>query len=159
MNKKLYSLLALPLLLVGCAKTKKYSIHNEFQTNYLECGDYNLVLLYGSGDKEKSIPNPVVLEDKKASGFTTFTLYSDKECSNVIKEIKSDTNSCEIYNLYLQTEYYYKASCEGYESKVKSFVISDTKWRSLYVDGMSNFRDIGYLKTEDDKIDRMDIDE
>lgn len=148
MNKKIYSLLALPLLLVGCSKTKKYSIHNEFQTNYLESGDYNLALLYGSGDAEKSIPNPVILEDKKTSGKTTFTLYTDEECTNPVREIKSDTNTCEVYNLLLQTNYYYKVSCEGYESKVKSFVISDTKWRSLYVDGMSNFRDIGYLKTE-----------
>lgn len=118
-----------------------YSIHTGEQNKYLE-GDYALISLYAKGVEELSRPNPVTLTFDESYRGKTLLLSTDyyfKTYESYV--IESSTLS--IYNLYLNKIYYYKV-----DDKIYDFKILDMTLRNIYVDGLTNVRDLGGYETD-----------
>ena len=157
--KKLFLLIAVLLVsfsLFSCEQEEKeieivadetFSIHTELQTEYLANG-YDYISLYASGKEELSQPVPVTLtwEDKNVSSYTfKLSEFSDFSKCDTIETV--ETNSISIYNLKIHTLYYwcveYKVNDATEKTAVKTFVIENKIPRNLYVEGLTNVRDIG----------------
>lgn len=142
------------LLLIGCndklivngVEIEIYSIHTELQNEFLS-NDYNLITQYAKGDQELSRPNPVVLEwkdskDLKVDGKYKVLISKDYNFG-YNKVYYTETNSLNVYNLELNVIYYWKVVGTK-ESKIFGFRIDSlVPIRNLYIDGITNARDIG----------------
>lgn len=117
------------------------SFHTEAQENYLN-DEYKNFMLYAKGAEELSVPEPI-------------TLTADKNGSDYVVEISEredfgDSISCEIlngtaqvYNLKVNTTYYYRTKSDSYTGKTHSFITDSKAPRNLYVHGVTNVRDLG----------------
>lgn len=158
-SKKLLFLLLISFLLLitfGCKTTnsnelvadgiqiEKVSIHTDDQAEYLS-GNYGLALAYANGKQEKSYPKPVHLEWKD-EGNNEYTLYlsENSDLSNPMI-YKVNANKIDLYNLKLHTTYYYKVD----NSEIKGFTLTDEIIRNMYIDGLTNVRDLGGKKIGD----------
>ena len=67
----------------------------------------------------------------------------------------SGGTSIDVYNLKLNTTYYYQVTAYysggAFNSDIKSFKTEDSIIRNIYVDGVENVRDIGGYRIEDGK--------
>ena len=123
-----------------------FTIHTDLQAEYLT-KDYGLITQYAKGTEELSIPKPIVLEwnesnDLKVDGM--YNLYLTKGLFEDGVVYKTDKNSIEIYNLEINTVYSWKVIGNGNETKIKRFRIYCLNGvRNLYIDGITNARDIG----------------
>ncbi len=104
--------------------------------------------------EEDSIPNPAKFEFD-ADGFdenvSFYILLSESEDMSDAKETLCENNSCEIYNLYLEKNYFWKiiAKLDGKqiaESEMRCFTTSERTPRSIRAGGLSNVRDLGGYK-------------
>ena len=137
-------LIAFLMFFVSCKK-EKYEIksfHTDKQEEYL-CGDYKNYSAYANGTDELSIPLPIVLsaENKNAKKYV-LKISENKSLSNS-KEYESLLPDFEVYNLKINTAYFYKIICDDVEEEVKAFKIDSKGPRNLYIDGVTNARDIG----------------
>ena len=137
----------------SCAKKEellKFDIHTELQNKYLS-GPRDNATLYAKGLEELSYPNPVTLTWKGEDKTYVVTLSLDENFENS-KEYYTYTNKISIYNLYILKMYYYKV-LDGEEEIVNSkFVITSFGPGNMYVDGLSNCRDVGGWLLDDNKI-------
>ena len=145
-------LLAVIFLFVGCGEvsaptppepTATYSIHTEIQKGYLNDNAMN-IKVYADGTAEKSRPLPVTLD------FTG--IFDDIEKVELSKSFSFDTvttypvtdGKAEIYNLEIGTVYYYRTKLtDGSYGEIAAFATEDAAPRNLYVDGVTNVRDLG----------------
>lgn len=143
-------LFALSLSMVGCNNTTNYNLHTELQTTYLE-GEPNLISIYADGTKELSRPNAVTLEWNDFSD-KVYNVYISKN-ENFEGELAASYQTgdclCSIYNLEINETYYWYAFNEDGKTKVQSFTTESKAPRSLYVDGITNARDLGGYETLD----------
>lgn len=131
------------IFLFGCKKKNKnnpanneYSIHTTKQDKYLS-GDYNLISLYAKGKEELSKPEPVTLTlDESFIGKKL--MLSTTESFSLYDTFDVTTSSLDIYNLYINQTYFYKV-----DDIVKDFKVTDTMIRNIYIDGLTNVRDLG----------------
>ena len=140
MKKCLPLILLLGLLLVSCGGKDVRNFHTDDQQSYLD-GDYRNYAKYANGKEEKSIPLPITLE---AGNEKEITLSMDKDFKDS-KTYAVNDGVAKVYNLFSGTTYYYKVG-----NKTKSFVTSSGV-RNLYIDGVTNVRDIGSYTKEDGK--------
>ena len=158
MKKIFFSLLILlvSISLFSCKEEKEivinadqtFEIHTEFQKQSLS-GEYNLISLYAGGKAELSLPMPITLTwDKVETNNYIFSLSENEDFSGnffITKEL--DTNTITIYNLKIHTLYYWNIQyyVDGIltKSETKTLVIENTTPRNLYVEGLTNVRDIG----------------
>ena len=155
--KKLFYILLLLLVgvsVIGCEEEKereiiadsKFEIHTELQKEYLS-NDYDLISLYAGGTEELSRPLPITLTWEDA-GATEYTVLISED-SNFTKSFryKSTTNTIEVYNMKIHTLYYwyveYMVNDTLTKTNTKTFVIDNKTPRNLYIDGITNVRDIG----------------
>ncbi len=122
------------------------SIHTEKQAKYLE-KDYDSLPLGVKGKKELSRPNAVEFQWEYSGEKTDNTEYilnisENKDMSNPITYTVT-TDSASIYNLKIATKYYWTITIGDETSKIYDFDIDGTAPRNLYVDGITNVRDIG----------------
>lgn len=134
--------------------------HTEAQKQYL-AGDYTQINLYADATKELSRPEAVRLE---------WTATPEKEnapaVENYVVEIstKSDFSDSlifntkeeylEVYNLYIATDYYWRVTAELEDGKKSTsnpslFTTAEVAPRNIYVDGITNVRDLGGWETAD----------
>ena len=136
MKKVLLTLLLFltAIFMIGC-KEKPKDFHTKIQNNYLS-GDYKNATLYAVGDSELSIPSPITLSWKnKASSYTLEVKELGKD-NGLIIEV--DSSSADVYNLKANTTYEWFVNGEKQgEFKTVSGL------RNLYIDGLTNVRDIG----------------
>lgn len=135
---------------------KKVQIHTKLQDDFLS-DNYDRVTLYAYGQKELSRPEPVELKWethlKAEDGYSYIVNISEsKDMQNPIT-IKTEELSTSVYNLKIGTKYYWNvtADCEDLDtitSYVESFEIEDYGPRNLYVDGVTNVRDVGGWKID-----------
>ena len=147
MKKILLGIFAAALVLLSACSSKETvkDIHTEAQKSYL-ADAYTSFTKYAKGTGELSIPQPVELKFKGVSA--PYTVYiSENEDMSGAKEYASDTESAEIYNLKIGTKYYCYAAAGDKKTKVTSFETADIAPRNLYIDGVTNFRDVGGWKT------------
>ena len=136
---------------------KSVNLHSELQNEYLEYineenGEFDDIGLYARGITENSLPAPVHLEWTATAATTeiissyTVNLSENKDMSS---EYSIDTTETEldVFNLKIATTYYWTVTAylsDGYAtSGTAYFTTSYDGPRNLYVDGITNVRDIG----------------
>ena len=143
-------LFALSLSMVGCNKVTNYNLHTEDQTAYLE-GDPNLISLYASGREELSRPGVVTLDWDDFSNKTyNVSVSKNKNFEGELsKSYETGDSQCVLNNLEINETYYWYAFNDDGKTKVQSFTTNSHAPRSLYVDGITNARDLGGYETSD----------
>lgn len=126
-------------------------LHTEKQSKFLN-GKYRSAYLYANGTKEKSRPEPVEFRWAYAqaqAGVTQYTL-SISESPDMQNAMSCTTGeqSILVYNLKIATTYYWTVTADGLTSEVVQFSTADAAPRNLYVDGITNVRDLGGWMTE-----------
>lgn len=127
-------------------------LHSKKQNKYLT-GDCEKVPFGVKGEKELSHPEAVVFSwpsEENADGKTEYTVsISKSEDMKKAQTYSTTENSLSVYNLEIATDYYWTVSYDGETSDVKKFSTSSAAPRNIYVDGITNVRDIGGWVTED----------
>lgn len=139
---------------------EEVDFHTEAQKNYL-LGDLDNISAYAKGVAELSRPESVELSWKVTSTAETdltvkeYTLEiaADNDFSDCWRYRTQET-SYEVYNLQIATDYYWRVTSEfsdGTKSVSPLEVFSTTTIgpRNLYVDGITNVRDLGGWERED----------
>lgn len=145
-------LISLAIPFASCAKkvnTEALSIHTEKQEAYLNDSYVNFSK-YASGTDELSKPKPITIDipSDYLSGGSKLYVSENSDLSNSM-EYDVASNKIEIYNLKIATTYYYQIKNDSKTSETKSFKVDDKGPRNIYVDGVTNFRDVGGWKTSD----------
>lgn len=140
------SVVALVLcLLVSCSTTKESEIYNPHtvdQDKALE--DWKLTTLIAKGDEEKSRPVPYVIDGFSSGEKLVLISGSGEE-----RVIEIEDESVEIYNLLLGEYYSWTVfDNNGKSIKESEFTVSSLPPRNIYVDGITNVRDLGGWKRD-----------
>lgn len=127
--------------------------HTELQQSYLK-DDYSNINKYAKGTAELSRPEAVKFE-WEATPVTegvTVTQYAleistESDFGNSI-EYRTEEKYSEVYNLQIATEYFWRVEAELSNGKkslsqVSTFYTEADCPRNLYVDGITNVRDLG----------------
>lgn len=139
MKKILAFLLVLSLaLFTACAKTKEF--HTKLQLEYLN-GDYTLATQFATGKEELSKPLPITL--KWSGRGEKIIAIKEVETGDMIR-YKVDSNSLDVYNLKVHTEYEWLV-----DGVSKGTFTTASGIRNMYIDGITNVRDIGGYEIED----------
>lgn len=131
------------------------SIHTSVQLAYLN-DDYNNVSDYADGTSEISRTEPILLSysasDKLDVDYYRVIISAYPDFRRKIC-YKTEDEELELFNVMIGRTYFFKvvAFCgdEEYESGVSSFYVADECPRNLYIDGITNARDLGGWKTAD----------
>ena len=171
MNRKMKLSCAVLLLLssfVGCKVEEKsvitlktyieeFQIHTDLQQYYLdvmfnEGYSPDETIDEVKGTEELSRPNPVELEWNDSISSTSYTIEVSKSNEFVNKQVfTSSNNKIEIYNLEIGTTYYWRVIDEEEASEIGTFKIAGDGPRNIYMDGVTNVRDIGGWVNKDGK--------
>lgn len=165
-NRKVLSLIATAILsvavLCSCKSAEPVDFeepvgfHTEEQVACLD-DNYRNYKLYSNGTEELSAPVPILIgtagivtdPDKEViSKDYSVLLSTSEDLGNAI--VVTGSNSCaEVYNLMLGTKYYCRIDTPGKESRVFTFSTDSRPPRNLYVEGVTNVRDLGGWSLED----------
>ena len=150
-------LLLFSISLVSCNEKEEkvivadqtFEIHTELQKDYL-AGDFKMISLFAKGKEELGKPLPINLSWDNANA-TRYNLYlSESEDFDSYVIYEASINNLDIYNLKINTLYYwyveYELNSELVKSDTKTFVIDQTTPRNLNIDGVTNARDLGGYK-------------
>lgn len=165
MKKYFLILSVIPVLLSGCGGANKESLSNivstppsysfinpnnfvkefgDFHTKeqgaYLK-SDYDSIFEYADGTKNLSSPDPISID---CENYSYLEISSNSDFTDSL--IKQVENTFDFYNAYLDTTYYYRLANDELTlstSEVKSFKTCDYGIRNIYVDGVTNVRDVG----------------
>lgn len=116
--------------------------HTSDQLSYM-LGDYEAISAYADGHAEKSRPEAITLTwtDSSSAGKYTVEISESSDFSNPIV-LSTDKTEVSVYNLKIATEYYWRVSTEEHSAEGK-FTTSDVGPRNIYIDGVTNVRDLG----------------
>lgn len=136
-------------------------LHSDLQAEYL-ASDYQAVPSSAKGTEELSRPKPAVLtwtaQPKEQLEITAYSVKIQDDLNRYDPIIVYSTEpSVELYNLYIGTNYVWKVTAHfsdgrKSESGWASFTTEDTAPRNLYVDGVTNVRDIGGWAIPDGRV-------
>lgn len=132
------------------------NLHTEEQAEYLNLG-YDSISLFANGDKEQSRPKPLPFKWTKAThGGQEAQKYlleisEDKEFKSAL-QIETNENSVDVYNLKISTKYFWRVKTEFPDgtkkiAKISEFSTAGVAPRNLYIDGVTNVRDLGGWNT------------
>lgn len=128
----------------------KVDLHTDKQDAFLKRSTYSTIG-YANGKKNNSAPKPVefVWDCSNASDGTQYILsISENADMSAAATYTTTTESLEVYNLKIATDYYWTVSADGNTSSVFTFTTSDIPPRNINVDGITNVRDLGGRMTE-----------
>ena len=152
-------LLSLTLAFTSCTKripapepTTTYRIHTEAQAAYLQGGTDD-ISYYADGTEEKSRPLPVILDFTALSDDYIEAELSESIAFDEVYRYEIQGKTARIYNLKVGTTYYYRAKkSSGETSDIRAFRTEETCPRNLYIDGVTNARDLGGYQTESGRV-------
>lgn len=134
--------------------------HTAKQAEYMASTNYT-TLAFVSG-AEESRPNAVKFSwaatpEKAGAVVTGYDLEISRDrkfSADTTWTITTAENSYDVYNLYIATDYYWRVTAVQEDGKkstspVQTFHTTDVGLRNLYVDGVTNVRDMGGWVTED----------
>ncbi|MCM1285073.1 MAG: tyrosine-protein phosphatase [Acetobacter sp.] len=132
------------------ANNSVVKIHTERQKSGLEKSD-SVMFFYARGKKEQSRPEPVEFKWKSSiQNDNSEYVLNISENENMAESVSyySSTESLDVYNLKIDTTYYWTVTLNGTTGSVNEFTVDSACPRNLYVDGVTNVRDIGGWNTE-----------
>ena len=128
-------------------------LHTDFQKQFLESDNPDSFIGIHSdelGQEEKSLPNKVKVSYTISSEGVNPKKVSVKVSENNtfadFMSFSGDEKETYIYNLKSGATYYYQVVANyvsEFKSEVKSFTVNGESPRNLYVDGLTNVRDLG----------------
>ncbi len=133
-------------------------LHTELQRTYL-AGSYNDILSYAQGELELSRPESLRLSwsaapKDSATAISDYMLeYATQEDFGDAMLYTTSDSSYAITNLYLNEQYYWRVTANFTNGKksvspVSTFKTDNRGPRNLYVDGVTNVRDLGGWATQ-----------
>ena len=137
------------------------SIHTDPQTAYLANADPHSILTYANATAEASRPEPIRLRwaiSESAAGHVRLyvvRIWTKPDRSDVTEAtVAGSKTEYAFYNAMLGTTYYWNVSSRDDEddistSETSSFTTESQGPRNLYVDGVTNVRDLGGWATVD----------
>lgn len=130
--------------------------HTELQQSYLD-DDYNNISKYAKGVEELSRPEAIrfaweatpLTESVSVTEYVLEISVTDDFKNPVTYRTVGNTGA--VYNLQIATDYYWRVQAELSNGKtsvssVSTFRTDDNGPRNLYVDGITNVRDLGGWK-------------
>lgn len=150
MKKHLFNLMAITLLALCSCKdnTPSYSIHTELQANYL-ADSYSNYSSYVNGLEDNSKPEPFKIDLVDVDIGSIITTYEDNKIVDSFTYYSADNFTYNLYNLKIGTKYKTTFSAiSGDIAKTIEYKIDDVAPRNLYVDGVTNCRDLGGWKID-----------
>ena len=136
--KKLLLLLIVALFIVSCATkgSEIYSPHTSSQSAALE--NWSMTTLIAKGNEEAGRPLSYIVDGLDKAD--TLVLVSSKGDE---RRIKVEEGKVELINLLLGNEYTWRAmDWDGKTIKEGGFIVSEEPPRNIYVDGVTNVRDL-----------------
>lgn len=125
--------------------------HTKKQLEFLGSSKLSTTF-YANGKKENSRPEAIEFEwtynGNKAADTQYIINISESETMENAVTYTTSSESLSVYNLKIATTYYWTVSIDGNESAICEFKTSDITPRNLYVDGITNVRDLGGRPTE-----------
>ena len=146
------------LTLLSCAKTSTPEIssidvpsndfHTQRQYQYCTDSDWRNVSSYAVGAEELSLPRSLSLPLTPTEDAAKYYVQIAKGKADFagVHVRETTQKSYEFYNAELGETYYYRSSTSMSDlsnARVHSYKVASMAPRNLYVDGMTNFRDIG----------------
>ena len=132
-------LLVIISFVVGCGHVEvdpsKANFHTELQTKYLT-GDPENATLYAKGNEELSIPLPIHLEWEGSASSYIVTIKVKNSSKSLT--YTTTTNELDVYNLFSNTTYEWDVNGEAQDD-----FTTIEGLRNLYIDGLTNVRDVG----------------
>ena len=136
------------------------SIHTNLQLQYLNNNDYSVLPTGVNGTEELSRPEPLRFEVQESPLYSASDITSSKlrisetndftNPANYIEVTGDAENHFEVYNLKINTKYYYyywaETATATYYSDIKEVFVKNEAPRSLFIDGVTNARDDGGWK-------------
>ena len=126
-------------------------IHTKKQARYLN-NSYDKLPIGVKGKKEQSHPQAVEFQweytgEKSENTEFVLNISENNDMSNPMTYTTTEKNFS-VYNLKIATTYYWTVTVNNETSDVYKFTTENTAPRNLYVDGVTNVRDIGGWMTE-----------
>ena len=148
--------------------TEPVSFHTDLQKEVLDAGYENILdyCLPVSEIVERSIPAGITVswtyEGKQVPETFTVSVSTNEDMSDALvfeadPAEQDGVYSYAIQNCMLDTTYYYTVSDGTDTSEVSSFTVDDAGPRNIYVDGVTNIRDLGGWKTNSGKTVRQGL--
>ena len=124
------------------------SIHTQKQAAYL-ADAYDRATLYAKGTEELSRPAPILLTWEATAGDGYEVKLGTKEDLSDAAVHRVSEPRIEVYNLCIGTHYYWQAATLDGQTVCGqgSFEVEGVAPRNLYVEGVTNVRDIGGWQT------------
>lgn len=138
-------------VLIGTDIPENFSIHTELQNNYLN-DSYSNIAKYAQGDAELSRPNAIAFRcSNNISNAGTLLGYvlsvsNNQDMSNA-KLIAIEKPSYNYYNSFIGEKYYWNIAAVysdcAFCTVTDDFSVEDKLPRNIYIDGVTNCRDMG----------------
>lgn len=126
--------------------------HNEKQLRYINSSNYTSTSGIASGIEEISKPNPInfswsLTSDTGLAPINYVINLREEEGDNIGLLYKSNSTNIDIYNLKINTRYFYSVTAcylnKDFPSRELTFTTSSNFPRNIYTSNVTNFRDIG----------------
>ena len=126
--------------------------HTKKQATYLE-KPYSSIPISVNGKKEQSRPDAVEFswafdEGQEYPQIEYILSISENEDMSDAVSYSSSVKNYSVYNLKIATTYYWTVSVNGKTSEVSKFTTTSNPPRNMYIDGITNVRDLGGWETE-----------
>lgn len=129
--------------------------HTEVQKEFLKSNNPAILDEKITAKIEYSLPKPVTLTWTDSAECNNYSvIISENENFNDSKRIFTSSKTVDIYNLKIDTTYYWKVTQsikDGEVSEIGTFKTMDYGPRNLYVEGVTNVRDVGGWMTSSGK--------
>lgn len=97
---------------------------------------------------DRSVPEPVLFSWETESDTVTLFISTNSDMQNARSfSVSTGKRHFEIYNLNIGTDYWWRVKSAEEASPVYSFSVPYETPRGIYIDGVTNVRDIGGYKT------------
>ncbi len=132
--------------------------HTEQQAEYLSSSDYNVLPTDVNGKAEKSRPRPLTLEWTGGGDCESYTVeVSQNDDFSDSLTYKTTGRSIELYNLCVESAYAWRVTANGkngktYTSEPSYFFTAGVAPRNMYVDGVTNVRDLGGYRAGETRV-------
>lgn len=136
---------------INLSVAESFDFHTNIQYEYLSSDDVYTLPDNVKGIRELSIPSPLTLcwDDIPDSNYEVYVSEDNQFTNPTLYTTKN--NYYELYNFKINTTYFIKISNGKSNSDINEVTINSSKIRNIYLDGVTNVRDLGGKVTLNNK--------